>query len=129
MFMRMQENFSGCRVLSYYVMSNHFHILLEVPPTEAVVLDDNGLLKRLSTLYSEAFVGTIAKELAEARAEDNQAYVAEIYARFTYRMYNLSEFMKTLLQRFTCWFNRTHQRTGTLWEQRYKSVIAGMYSF
>ncbi|MEO8615267.1 MAG: transposase, partial [Luteolibacter sp.] len=31
MFMRMQENFSGCRVLSYCVMSNHFHILLEVP--------------------------------------------------------------------------------------------------
>ena len=32
MFMRMQENFSGCRVLSYCIMSNHFHLLLEVPP-------------------------------------------------------------------------------------------------
>jgi putative transposase len=32
MLMRMQENFSGCRVLSYCIMSNHFHILLEVPP-------------------------------------------------------------------------------------------------
>jgi hypothetical protein len=31
--------------------------------------------------------------------------------------------MKTLLQRFTRWFNRTHERSGTLWEQRYKSVI------
>ena len=30
MFMRMQENFTGCRVLSYCVMSNHFHVLLEV---------------------------------------------------------------------------------------------------
>ena len=28
--MRMYENFSGCRVLSYCVMSNHFHILPEV---------------------------------------------------------------------------------------------------
>jgi len=27
MFMRMMENFSGCRVLSYCV-SNHFHVLL-----------------------------------------------------------------------------------------------------
>lgn len=123
MFMRMQENFSGCRVLSYCVMSNHFHILLDVPPARAVVLDDEGLLKRLSTLYSEAFVATVAKELGEARAEENGAHVAEIYARFTYRMHNLSEFMKTLLQRFTCWFNRTHKRTGTLWEQRYKSLI------
>ena len=38
MFMRMQENFSGCRVLSYCVMSNHFHILLEVPPVWALEL-------------------------------------------------------------------------------------------
>jgi hypothetical protein len=49
--------------------------------------------------------------------------VAEIHARFTYRMHSLSEFMKTLLQRFTRWFNRTHERTGTLWEERFKSVI------
>ncbi len=123
MFMRMQENFSGCKVLAYCIMSNHFHILLEVPPKKNLVLDDAGLLKRLSTLYSEAFVGNVAKELKEARDEGNQAHVEEIHARFTYRMQDLSEFMKTLLQRFTRWFNRTHDRTGTLWEQRYKSVI------
>ena len=29
----------------------------------------------------------------------------------------------SLLQRFTRWFNRTHNRTGTLWEERFKSVI------
>ena len=49
--------------------------------------------------------------------------MAEIHARFTYRMHDLSEFMKTLLQRFTRWFNRTHERSGTLWKERYKSVI------
>ncbi|MEX1047884.1 MAG: chemotaxis protein CheW, partial [Akkermansiaceae bacterium] len=32
-------------------------------------------------------------------------------------------FMKGLLIRFTRWFNRTHSRTGTLWEERFKSVI------
>ena len=31
--------------------------------------------------------------------------------------------MKGLLIRFTRWFNRTHNRTGTLWEERFKSVI------
>ena len=29
--MRMMENFTGCRVLSYCLMCNHIHILLEVP--------------------------------------------------------------------------------------------------
>jgi REP element-mobilizing transposase RayT len=123
MFMRMQENFSGCRVLSYCVMSNHFHILLEVPPMPDGGISDSELLKRLAAINREAFVGTVARELLEARAEDDDTRVAEIHARFTYRMHNLSEYMKTVLQRFTRWFNRTHARTGTLWEERYKSVI------
>jgi hypothetical protein len=31
--------------------------------------------------------------------------------------------MKSLLERFTKWFNRRHSRSGTLWEDRFKSVI------
>jgi putative transposase len=123
MFMRMQENFTGCRVLSYCVMSNHFHVLLEVPPVPECGIADELLLKRLAALYSEAFVAGVAAELAAARKDGDQALAAEIHARFTYRMHDLSQFMKTLLQRFTRWFNRTHERSGTLWEQRYKSVI------
>jgi REP element-mobilizing transposase RayT len=123
MFMRMQENFTGCRVLTYCVMSNHFHVLLEVPPVPEGGISDELLLKRLAALYSEAYVDGVAKELEAARSEGDEAMVAEIHARFTYRMHNLSEFMKTLLQRFTRWFNREHNRRGTLWEERYKSVI------
>jgi putative transposase len=122
-FMRMQENFAGCRVLSYCIMCNHFHLLLEVPPIPEEGISDELLLKRLSAVQGEAFVAGVAKELEEARAAGNDHRVAEIRARFSYRMHDLSEFMKTLLQRFTRWFNRTHQRSGTLWEARYKSVI------
>jgi putative transposase len=127
MLMRKQENFSGCRVLSYCVMSNHFHLLLEVPPMAVGGISDDELLKRLAALYPEIFVAEVAKELAEARAEIDEkrrdAWVAGIHGRFTHRMHDLSEFMKTLLQRFTRWFNRLHERTGTLWEERFKSVI------
>ena len=52
----MQENFTGCRSLSYYLMDNHFHILLEVPPMAESGLSDEELLKRLSAIYGEAFV-------------------------------------------------------------------------
>ena len=126
MFMRMYENFSGCRVLSYCVMSNHFHLLLEVPPMVEGGLSDELLLQRLSALYSEATVAEVAAELAEARklGHDGEGVrVAEIHTRFTYRMHDLSEFMKGLLIRFTRWFNREHSRKGTLWEERFKSVI------
>jgi len=124
MFMRMYEKFSGCRVLSYCVMSNHFHILLEVPPKrEDFSLSDGELLERLHCINGKVFVATVGQELARARADDNEEWAAEIHARFTYRMYDLSEFMKTVLQRFTRWFNRKHERSGTLWEARYTSVI------
>ncbi len=122
-FMRMQENFSGCRVLAYCVMSNHFHLLLEVPPMPEGGISDEELLKRICATNTEAFAAAVGKELAEARKTGQETLVEEIHARFTYRMHDLSEFMKTLLQRFTRWFNRTHQRSGTLWEERYKSVI------
>ena len=127
--MRLQEKFTGCRVVSYCLMCNHFHLLLEVPPMAEGGISEEVLLKRLSAIYSEAFVAGVAKELGDARAA---VYVSEtgleealaaIHKRFTYRMHDLGEFMKGLLQRFTQWFNRAHSRTGRLWEDRFKSVI------
>jgi hypothetical protein len=38
-------------------------------------------------------------------------------------MHDLGEFMKTLLLRFSRWFNVRHKRTGALWESRFKSVL------
>ena len=127
--MRMQEKFTGCRVVSYCLMCNHFHLLLEVPPMAEGGLSDEALLKRLSAIYSEAFVAEVAKEIANVRATGYvtasglDEAVAAIHKRFTYRMHDLGEFMKGLLQRFTQWFNRLHDRTGRLWEDRFKSLI------
>lgn len=122
-FIRMYENFSGCRVLSYCIMSNHLHLLLEVPPMPVGGLSDEELLKRLRAIYSDAVVAVVAKELADARSDGSTSYAEKIHMRYTYRMHDLSQFMKTVLQRMTQWFNRQHQRSGTLWEERYKSVI------
>jgi REP element-mobilizing transposase RayT len=127
--MRVYERFSGCRVLSYCLMDNHFHLLLEVPPPPEPGLSDDELLKRLSALYNPATVATVAKQLADARkATYTQETglteaIAAIHQRHTYRMHDLGEFMKTLLQRFTQWYNQANQRTGTLWEDRFKSLI------
>ena len=129
-FMRMTENFTGCRILAYCIMCNHFHLLIEIPPPPKNGISDELLLKRLGSLYSKAFVAGIAKELADARAlaaqghaKNGDAYVQLIHQRFTYRMHSLSEFMKTLLQRFTRWHNRERERSGNLWEETFKSVV------
>jgi REP element-mobilizing transposase RayT len=152
MLMRMCEKFTGCRVLSYCLMSNHFHLLLEVPPVPLGGIPDEELMRRLSVFYSEAQVAEIAKEMEDAVAvrvrgefelppvdetgvpltpeaelamarEQAARRVEEIRSRYTRRMNDLSEFMKSLLERFTKWFNRKHSRSGTLWEDRFKSVI------
>ena len=91
-------------------------------------LTDEEFLKRLSVLYGEAFVADVATQLHEARQEGgleggNPERVEEIKARFTYRMHDLGQFMKGLMQRFTQWFNGQHKRSGRLWEDRFKSVI------
>ena len=152
MLMRMCEKFTGCRVLSYCLMSNHFHLLLEIPPMPEGGISDQELFERLSVFYSEAQVAEVAKELAEAAAVwvrgefelppvdemgtplnpaqemaqvelEAVRRVEKIRGRYIRRMHDLSEFMKSLLERFTKWFNRTHSRSGTLWEDRFKSVI------
>lgn len=128
MFMRMYEVFSGNRVLSYCFMSNHIHLLLEIVPAAPEGLSDEELLRRLRAIHSEAQVAEVAKELAEARKAvadglADESRVKAIHARFTYRMHDLSQFMKSFMQRYTQWHNGAHQRTGRLWEDRFKSVI------
>jgi hypothetical protein len=91
-------------------------------------LSDAELLKRLRAIYSDREVKEVEKQLAAARqaiagGRADEALAAEIHARFGYRMHDLGHYMKTLLGRFTRWFNTTHQRTGTLWEGRFKSVL------
>jgi hypothetical protein len=77
----------------------------------------------LSALYSEALVAEVAGEIADARRIGAEFRIQGIHERYTYRMHDLGEFMKGLLQRYTQWHNRRHSRTGRLWEDRFKSVI------
>ena len=90
--MRMCERFTGCRVVSYCLMDNHVHLLLEVPPMPVEGISEERLMWRLGGIYNEAQVAWVAKELAEAKESGNEHRRAEVFARYTYRMHDLSEF-------------------------------------
>ncbi len=125
-YMRVYERFCGVRVLAFCVMSNHFHILLEVPaaPEErGADWSDERLLDHLTALYSQPQMGKLRWELEHYRQQDNTEAADAFRERYFRRMWDLSQFMKTLKQRFTRWFNRHHERKGTLWEERFKSVL------
>jgi hypothetical protein len=115
-------DFCGVEVLTYCVMSNHFHVLLRVPAAQEV--DDAELLRRYAVLYPKptkyqtASVKVLKKDF-EGDTEDAEAMRRKLLAR----MGDVSEYMKAVKQRFSVWFNRNHERYGTLWADRFKSVL------
>ena len=124
--MRVYARFCQVEVLTFCVMSNHFHLLLEVParPEDGgASWTDEELLGHLSCLYSELQMGELRWELGHYREQKNDRAAEAFRRRFFARMWDLSEFMKSLKQCFTQWFNREHEREGILWEGRFKSSL------
>jgi putative transposase len=119
---RQVADFCGVEVLTYCIMSNHFHVLLQVPDSPSV--SDAELMRRYRVLYpkptkyQEASATLMAAQL---RAGGDEAEL--IRRKLLARMFDVSEFMKTVKQRFSTWYNKSHQRYGTLWADRFKSVL------
>jgi REP element-mobilizing transposase RayT len=116
-------DFCGVEVLTYCVLSNHFHVLVRVPYLESV--SDAELLRRFKVLYPKPTKYQVASFAdIERLLLAGGADAAEVRQSLLSRMGDLSEFMKTLKQRFSIWYNRNHdQRVGTLWADRFKSVL------
>jgi len=122
--MRTLERFSGVRVVTYCLMTNHFHLLLEVPdPDELPRLTEEELLNVLPELHDAVTVKTIRQELERAREQGNERWQREIMDRYEKRRGDLGLFLKDLKQRVTLYMNKRLNRSGTLWEGRYKSVL------
>ena len=122
--LRNQEAFTGVRVVTYCLMSNHFHLLLEVPDRETLApLDEEGLLAVLPMLYPGEVVEGVKQELERARAAGDEAWHREILSRYERRRGDLGLFLKEVKLRITFYMNKRLERSGTLWEGRYKSVL------
>lgn len=119
--MRRLAAFGGLSILAYCFMSNHFHILLHVPERQEV--SDPEFLRRLGFILDSWEVGCVADQLRSYRQTGQTAAAETLKARYTYRMYDLSEFFKALKQQFSQFYNTRQERSGPLWEQRFKSVL------
>lgn len=117
-------DFCGVEMLTYCILSNHFHVLVRVPEKDRAVSDAE-LLRRFKALYPKPTKYQTAefRRLETALREGSEDAPA-IRKRLLARMHDLSEFMKTVKQRFSIWYNRNHDsRWGTLWMDRFKSVL------
>jgi REP element-mobilizing transposase RayT len=114
--------FSGVKVITYAMMSNHFHILVKVEEQKDVTNAE--LVRRYKVLYPEPNVwNTTRIAVIEGTLEAGGADAERLREQLLARMGDVSEFMKTFKQRFTIWFNRNHNRFGPLWAERFTSTI------
>lgn len=87
--MRIYEAFCGVKVLSYCVMSNHFHILVEVPPRPEGGISDEEILDRLALVQQpesvaalrEVFESYQGKNVTEKGREAQQALREQYLSR------------------------------------------------
>ena len=117
--MRRAAEFCGLKLIGWCIMTNHFHLLVYLPPR--VEVDEVEVLRRYALLKGTAAEESIVRDFAEWRksGETGEARVAEwLYAQ-TRRMYDIGSFMKIVKQWFTEEYNRRNAHCGTLWEAAY----------
>ncbi len=113
-------DFCGVEVLTYCIMSNHVHILLRTPdPKFLKKLTNAELIRRAKRIYSAEKAGTFEQGLTDAEADVRERFRSQLLSR----MGDVSQYMKELKQRFSIWYNKSHKRIGTLWAERFKSVL------
>ena len=123
--MRGYEAFCGVKVVTFCIMTTHFHLLVEVPkrPPAELLPDDSQLVALVKKTGCPASAATLEQQLGRFREAGQHDAAEKLRERFFARMWDVSSFMKLLKQRFSHWFNRRTNRKGTLWEERFKSVL------
>ena len=121
--MRQYARFCGIQILTFCLMGNHFHLLIEVPKRPESPPNDAELLQRISAIYLPAHVEQLRRQLADPSLLSIQKDA--LRQRFWQRMGDLSQYLKELKQRFSQWHNLRQGRRGTLWEERFKSILIG----
>lgn len=110
--------FCGVELITHCVLNNHFHILVWVPAVQD--LSDEELLRRMELLYGKD--GEVVQVAREGFERDGKV-PEEIRQRMLKRMGDISVLMQEIKQRFSRWYNRLKDRAGTMWAERFRSVV------
>ncbi len=106
-FVRIIQKFSKLyfvEVLGFCIMGNHFHLVVQMNPETDYT--DEDIQKRFKSFYG-----------------DEQFFIKENIPNFRKKWASLSEYMKDIKHTFSWYYNKRHHRKGTLWGERFKSVI------
>ena len=119
-FIDILESYSklyNIHTLSYTVMGNHYHTLI-------CTLQETLSKEVLSDRWEKFYVINKDKKWSkfyQARRPDWND--RDEVTRWNNRLNDLSDFIKVIQQKFTRWYNKTYNRRGHLWGDRFKSVL------
>ncbi len=106
-FVKILKKFSQIyfvEVLGYCVMGNHWHGVFKVNPDGYYT--DEDIKKRFVLMYGEEVV-----------------FEEKWIPHYREKWSSLSKFMQEVKQTFSRYFNKKYDRRGTLWGERFRSVI------
>ena len=85
-------------------MGNHFHLVTQMNPDTDYT--DEDIQNRFKDFYG-----------------DDQIFIKENIPNLRQKWASLSEYIKDIKHTFSLYYNKRHHRRGTLWGERFKSVI------
>ena len=111
-FMRGYETYCGVQIITFCVMSNHFHVLLRVPrrPSADLLPSDAELVERLRAADCSYGAQTLAQQLENLRTAGRHQDAETLRERFFSTMWDVSYFMRVLKQRFSQWYRTARDR-------------------
>ncbi len=98
-----------CGVASVTVMGNHWHGIFRFDEPREV--SEEELLERAQLLYPSEQSHILLDQWPQEKWE-----------RLKVRLFDVSEFMRNVQSAFARWYNKTYQRRGRFWADRFKSV-------
>ncbi len=99
-----------CEAAGFCLMGNHYHLVSKFEAFRTLSREE--LYQRALKLY---------KNPNAVLVSDRQ------WERFNRRIFDVSEFMRSLQSEYAKWYNRTYDRKGAFWGDRFKSVLLGEY--
>jgi hypothetical protein len=106
------EHFTGiyfCEAAAFTVLGNHYHLVAKFAAPWPVGEDE--LRARARRMYP-----------SKASQQQIDEWTKTEWDHFRQRLFDVSELMRNIQSGFARWYNRTNQRRGRFWGDRFKSV-------
>ena len=113
--------FSGVEILTFALMDNHFHILVKVPRAREIA--DDELVAKMRVLYGDVKTDRLLGEWKAWERRGLAFKADDAKAALRRRMFDLSQFCKTLKETYSMSYNLRHAHVGTIWGSRFKSIL------